>query len=177
MRLGDEAAAEPAAADGGDDADIDKAEEGPAADCFRELTGAGDDRGQFGEVLGRRRWKPWQLEQDAAAAAAAETAAADVDQDAAGAAAAASAGGLDSQELQAWRQGVLGLWKQPYLSVKLELLPLEQQQDPAALSRLPKAKKGPSAADGGSDSGQGIVVVRDSFGQAPSLLLLGRIVG
>lgn len=184
MRLGSEAAAQPDAADG--EADAAKTDEQIAGDWLGALSGEGDVGGQFGELLTRRRWKPWQLEQAAAAAAkAAEAATPGVDQAAAAAAGvavpdASSAGGLDSQELQVWRQGVLGLWKQPYLRVKLELLPLEQQQDPAALSSLSKAKDLESV-DGGRDSGLGMPqqqkVVGDSFCQAPSLLLLGRIVG
>lgn len=64
------------------------------------------------------RWEPWELQQSAAAAAG------------------TIANSVTQQGLQAWRQGVLGLWRQPYLKVKLQLLPLEQQQDVAALEAM-----------------------------------------
>jgi hypothetical protein len=187
MRHGSEAAAQPAAADEEEEQvpELDELELLQAYDWVKAFNKAS----QFGAALDRRRWKPWQLEQAAAtAAASAETAASGKDQAAAAAATAtatarvavsveSSAGGLDSRDLEAWRQGVLGLWNEPYVRVKLELLPLEQQQDPAALNRLSKDLE---TADLDSDSGPkrpvGRKVVSDSFGEAPSLLLLGRII-
>jgi hypothetical protein len=124
------------------------------------------------------RWEPWDLHKAAAAAAS----------DAAG-------------DMQAWRQGVLGLWRQPHLQVKLQLLPLEQQQDQDALLVMGAVLERWRGVDTGADlltmllalqpdrlnrrvqeswagleAGRGKLKPHSSFGDARNLLLLGRIV-
>jgi hypothetical protein len=125
------------------------------------------------------RWEPWGLQQAAAAAAAATAAAGGT----------SGSSGLDAAELQAWRQGALGLWRKPHLSVKVQLLPLEQQQDPAWLEQLAAAAARGVVNDlaallEGRDSvGRGDAAQEEeqqqqrssSFGDSPNLLLLGRI--
>lgn len=84
----------------------------------------------------QQRWKPWELGSVAAGGV--------TDSDTGTAAVAASAAGASMMQshqcqLQEWRQGVLGLWRQPYLMVKVQLLPLEQQLDPQLLAKAVKA--------------------------------------
>jgi hypothetical protein len=108
--------------------------------------------------------------------------------------------------MQAWRQGVLGLWRQPHLQVKVQLLPVEQQQDRDALLAMGTALERRLGGDRavraeGSDLGmsaslfrsdgvereleallarwelpRGEIKPHSSFGDALNLLLLGRIV-
>lgn len=124
------------------------------------------------------RWEPWELvkqqqeerEEGLTAAAASDTGSP-----------AGNGGVSGASELQAWRQGVLGLWRQTHLKVVIELLPLEQQQDAGALSRAVEAAPAQETLQqqlqGDADGGRGRdkLAVGNSFGDAPNLALLARI--
>jgi hypothetical protein len=118
-----------------------------------------------GEITVQERWEPWDLPQQPAA----ETAAIDSAEPSTAAAAAAATsdaqqqqhqqlaegGELSEAALQSWRQGVLGMWKQPFWTVQLQLLPLEQQQDPASLQASLARLKQQHKATWGDDSWDG----------------------
>lgn len=128
------------------------------------------------------RWEPWELMQSSGAA---DTSAASAERStsssalqagpahAAGGVAASSkqvASGpvLDAAAWQSWRQGVLGLWKQPYLKVQLQLLPLEEQQEPEALEIAARFAQ--------EDLDMGPTEGCENFGDELNLLLLARVV-
>jgi len=120
------------------------------------------------------RWEPWELLQSSGAAdtsaASAETSTSSSALQsgiAASSKQAASGSVLDAAALQSWRQGVLGLWRQPYLKVQLQLLPLEEQQEPEALEIAARFAQ--------EDLDMGPNEECDNFGDELNLLLLARV--
>lgn len=125
-----------------------------------------------------QRWAPWDLPQPPATdGTAAAPAAADGQQQQQPSAAGAE---LSAATLQSWRQGVLSMWQVPFLHLNLQLLPLQQQQDPVSLQAHADRREQEAQSEGGRLSGRPGFAAEDrqgGFGDAANLLLLARVAG